>query len=303
LQGWSADGAAKRVPGVVERLAKSVCRSCVAVLLCSLAAAQTAVAASRGTLIVDGGGTTKPVVERFAALAGGPSARIVVIPTGASELKFGAADTILNPDWPRERPEWAAYEAHLKQMFGTQHVAVLHTRDRNVADSDEFVAPLRNATGAFLTPGNAGRIAASYLDTRMQKELEALLARGGVIFGSSAGAIIQGSFIVRGIPGKPVLMARDHERGFGWLPQVAINPHLTEAKREAELVQVIDAHPELLGIGLDEGVALIVRGQVAEVIGNGTVAIYDNQQHGNRWYYTLQPGDRFDLATRRKIEN
>jgi cyanophycinase len=187
-------------------------------------------------------------------------------------------------------------------MFGTQNVTLLHTRDRGVADSEQFVAPLLKATGVFLTPGNAGRIASSYLDTRTQKELESLLARGGVIMGSSAGAIIQGSYIVRGVPGKPVLMARDHERGFGWLPRVAIDPHLTQAKREDELVQVVDAHPDLLGIGLDEGVALVVRDHIAEIIGEGMVAIYDNEQHGNRWYYTLRSGDRFDLARRQKID-
>jgi cyanophycinase len=70
-----------------------------------------------------------------------------------------------------------------------------------------------------------GRLAATYVGTET-KELERLLERGGVICGSSAGAIIQGSFIVRGIPGKPVLMARGHERGFGFLKKVAVDPHL-----------------------------------------------------------------------------
>jgi cyanophycinase len=108
--------------------------------------------------------------------------------------------------------------------------------------------------------------------------LEALLARGGVIFGSSAGAIIQGSYIVRGRPDKPLLMAAGHERGFGFLKNVAINPHLTQAKRDNELINVVDAHPEILGIGIDEDAALVVRGNRFEVIGAGRVAIYDNQR-------------------------
>jgi cyanophycinase len=141
-------------------------------------------------------------------------------------------------------------------------------------------------------------LADAYLDTLTQKEIAAVLARGGVVGGSSAGAIIQGSYTVRGRPDKPILMAKSHERGFGFLRNVAINPHLTEQKREAELVNVIDAYPKLLGIGLDEKAALVVSGDRFEVIGEGRAAIYDNQKHGGSWWYWLKPGDKFDLPTR-----
>src|SRR6266852_4786843 len=66
---------------------------------------------AKGTLIVDGGGTTDSVKDRFVSIAGGKEARIVAIPTGASSIRFGPQKIILNPDWPRNRPEWLAYEA------------------------------------------------------------------------------------------------------------------------------------------------------------------------------------------------
>jgi cyanophycinase len=157
---------------------------------------------AKGTLIVDGGGASVSVKERFLALAGGKSARIVVIPTGASAMKFSAENTILNPDWPRERSEWSAYERWLKQWLGVEQVTLLHTRDRAVADSESFVAPLQNATGVFIGAGNAGRLASAYLGTRTQKELQALIDRGGVIFGSSAGAIILGFIHRPGMDGE-----------------------------------------------------------------------------------------------------
>ncbi|MCA1818326.1 MAG: Type 1 glutamine amidotransferase-like domain-containing protein [Acidobacteria bacterium] len=125
-----------------------------------------------------------------------------------------------------------------------------------------------------------------------------MLARGGVVGGTSAGAIIQGSFIVRGRPDKPLLVAKGRTRGFGFLKGVVVDPHLTEQKRENELVNVLDAHPELLGIGMDEQAAIVVRGDEFEVEGTGRVAIYDNRKHGGNWYYWLSPGDRLDLSTR-----
>jgi len=96
-------------------------------------------------------------------------------------------------------------------------------------------------------------------------------------------------------------MAKGHDRGFGFLRQVAINPHLTSAKRDAELVNVVDAHPELVGIGIDDDAALVVQGDRFEVIGTGRVAIYDNKRRDGAWYYWLNPGDHFDLRTRQRV--
>jgi cyanophycinase len=259
--------------------------------------AQRSAGPLKGTLIVDGGGATDLVKNLFVERAGGSQARIVVIPTAASSIRFGEQKIILDPDWSRDRSEWKAYEAYLKQWFGVEDVLIIHTRDRKVADSKDFSAPLRKATGVFLGAGNSGRLAETFLDTLTHKELEAVLSRGGVIFGSSAGAIIQGSYTVRGRPDKPLLMAAGHERGFAFIKNVAINPHLTQAKRDNELINVIDVHPKLLGIGIDEDAALVVEGNRFEVIGTGRAAIYDNQKRDGSWYYWLKPGERFDLAT------
>lgn len=88
-----------------------------------------------------------------------------MIPTGASLIKIGPNDTVLNPDLPRDRSEWKAYEEYLKTWFGTRYVTVLHTPDRAVASSREFVRPLRTTTGVYIGTGNAGRLAATYVGT------------------------------------------------------------------------------------------------------------------------------------------
>ena len=265
-------------------------------------AAQKSSGPANGTLIVDGGGATAPIVQRFVELAGGPKARIVVIATAPSSIRFGDDNIILDPDWPRERKEWQQYHDYLKRWFGVEQVEIIHTRDRRTSDSEAFVAPLNSATGVYLAPGNSGRLADAYLGTRTLTALKNLLRRGGVVFGSSAGAIIQGSFTVRGRPDKPLLMAPGRTTGFGFLTNVAINPHLTSAKRDAELVNVVDAHPKILGVGIDDDAALLVQKNIFEVIGTGRVAIYDNVRRNGSWYYWLKPGDRFDLAIWEKLK-
>jgi cyanophycinase len=255
---------------------------------------------ARGALVVEGGAAGRAIMERFVGLAGGAGARIVTIPTGASLVR-SRSGVVVDPDWPRDRQEWRHYEAELRAAWrelGVTELTILHTRDRAEADGEAFVAPLRRASGVWLGPGNAGRYAAAYLDTLTHRELAAVLDRGGVIGGTSAGAIILGSYTVRGRPDKPLLMARGHERGFGFLRHVALNPHLRSARRESELVNVIDAFPTLLGLGIDENTALVVQGDSCEVIGEGLVAVYDDRPHDGRWYFWLRPGERFDLRTR-----
>ena len=264
--------------------------------------AQVSAGSAKGHLILTGGDVDNAVIERFVTLAGGPDANFVYVPTAASSVRLPSGFIFDPPDSDTPAANTQAFEEELAKMFGVKHVTLLHTRSRKTANAVTFVASLKKANGVWLGAGNAGRLANAYLDTLTQKEIAAVLERGGVVGGNSAGAIIQGSYTVRGRPDKPLLMAKGHERGFAFLKNVAINPHLTEAKRDAELVNVLDIYPHLLGIGLDEKAALVVTGDRFEVIGEGRAAIYDNKKHGGNWYYWLKPGDRFDLGTRTVVQ-
>jgi len=249
-------------------------------------------AARQGTYLVTSGGDS--IEEQFRKLLGSPSRRLVFIPTAASALrsKYG---TIWNPDREENRE---SFVRELLLRFNVFEIAMLHTRSRQTADTESFVQPLREANAVWMSGGNAGRLADAYLGTRVVEELRAVAERGGIVAGESAGAIIQGSYVVRGNPDKPVLMVEGRERGFGFLANVAINPHLSASKRENELVSVIDRYPHLLGLGIDDDAGLLVRGSVAEVIGTGRVAVYDNQKHPGGWYYWLKAGDKLDLTKR-----
>jgi cyanophycinase len=223
------------------------------------------------------------IITRFIDLAGGADAPIVIVPTA------GDADT------------YDAYWSGLRQFRdnGARNLTVLHTRDPKVADSEAFVRPLSTARGAFFTGGRQWRLADAYLDTRTHHELQALLDRGGVIGGSSAGATILGSFLVRGDTKGNELMVGDHVVGFGFLRNSAIDQHLLRRNRQFDLIDVVAKRPELLGIGIDENTAIVIEGDRFEVLGRGYVAIYD-AKHATRppeKFYLLSSGDRYDLAT------
>lgn len=254
-------------------------------------------ALDRGAVVLSGGEFIHPEIRRrFVQLAGGADKRFVYVPTASSGIRLPSGFEYQPTDADTANPRDSRLAAELAALFEVSKFVILHTRSRATAGSREFLQVLRDADGVWLGGGNAGRLAAAYLGTPTEEALRAILRRGGVVGGNSAGAIIQGSFIVRGNPEKPVLMASGRTRGFGLLPGVAIDPHLLSQKREAELITVLDRYPDLLGIGLPDSAGVVVRGRRLEVIGDGRVAIYDNQRHGCCWYYWVARGESFDLG-------
>lgn len=239
-----------------------------------------------GSLVIVGGNLHDPAIyKRFIDLAGGPDAKIVIIPTAGGAPTYDKYDPALVP--------W--------RDNGARNLVLLHTYDRKVADTDEFVAPLEDADGVFFLGGRQWRLVDAYAGTKTEAAIRGVLDRGGVVGGSSAGASICGSFLVRGDTKSNTIMMGDHQVGFGYLKNVAIDQHVLRRNRQFDLIGVVEAHPELLGIGLDENTAIIVHGDTFEVMGASYALVYDDHstvgEDGK--FYFLAPGDRFDMATRK----
>ena len=245
---------------------------------------------AKGSLIiVGGGGMPKVIFDRFFEAAGGRDAKLVVVPTAGSGAEYDESTSSVK----------------MFKKAGATNVHLLHTRDPKMADSDEFIAILRDARAVWFGGGRQWRLADAYLGTKTEAAFHDVLKRGGVIGGSSAGATIQGSYLVRGAPeGNQIMMSPGHEKGFGFVRRSAIDQHLLARERENDMLPVIRKHPHLLGIGIDESTALYVRGNSAEVIGKSKVLFYDialEKTVGKKFYTTLGPGDRYDLKSRRKL--
>src|ERR1044071_9494743 len=128
-------------------------RSC-AVFLMGSALFGATIGPSRGSLVIVGGGQLpKDIVQRFIDLAGGVDVPMIFVPTAEDgEPRMTAPNTFL-------------------AKAGVKNVIMLHTRDRKVADSEEFVAPLKTARAVWFEGGRQWRLADAYLNTRTEKEL------------------------------------------------------------------------------------------------------------------------------------
>ncbi len=258
--------------------------SLLLLLISSVSIGQTRGPENGSLVIVGGGMRDLDILREFAELAGGSDAPVVVIPTAGGSENYDEFWQGLNQF----------------RAAGLTKLKLIHTYERAEADTAAFAQAIREAKGVWFTGGRQWRLADSYLHTEVHDALQELLERGGVIGGSSAGATILGSYLARGDTTSNTVMMGDHEEGFGFISNIAIDQHLLRRNRQFDLLEITSAKPELLGIGLDEDTAIVVRNNRFEVIGNSYVVIYDNMRQidsGGPFYF-LEPGDQYDFLER-----
>ena len=181
---------------------------------------------------------------------------------------------------------------------------MLHTANPKEANTEAFAATLRDAKGVWFVGGRQWNIVDSYADTLTLREFRKVLEREGVIGGSSAGATILGDYLVRGaVANSNIVMAPEpeHQHGFAFLRQSGIDQHINTRNRWDDIAPLIKKYPELLGLGISEGTAIVVTRDRFQVIGKWKVAVHDNHRAYQPWekpYYVLSAGDEYNMKTR-----
>lgn len=239
----------------------------------------------------------KLILSAFVNLAGGPDARIAILPTASSIEDAG------------ER-----YKALFMSM-GAESADVLYLSDRAAAASLETVELLDDVSGVFLTGGNQMRLASIVAGTPVARKVKEINAAGAVIAGTSAGASILSSHMVAyGASGpSPRMRMAQMTAGFGLVPGVVIDQHFRQRDRIGRLLALVAGSPGLLGVGIDEDTAAIFTGDTLEVLGRHSVTIVDGTNivsdiHQVKAYgaitvsgailHVLAAGNTFDLVER-----
>ena len=205
------------------------------------------IAKLRGALVLHGGGPVSAAVrEKFVQLAGGAKAKIIVIPTADVE-------DALNE---KKLEVWGS--------LAPASVEFLHAETRDDALRAEFSAPLADATGVWFSGGKQSKLGEIYTDTPVEAAVKAVIERGGVVGGTSAGAAIASRImIVRG----------EERKGLDLLPGAIVDQHFVKRNRQDRLLKIVAAHPDRVGLGIDENTTLVVRGRRVEVIGESEVVV------------------------------
>jgi len=256
----------------------------------------------RGVLMPIGGAEDKfedkLILSTFAQLAGGRSARVVIVPTASSIETAGLR-----------------YKAIFLGM-DVQLAEVVYIGSREDANSDHVIDHVTNATGIFLTGGNQMRLSAMIGGTRFEQVVRDANERGVIVAGTSAGASILSAHMVAlgASGGTPKLRMAQMVAGFGLISNVIIDQHFRQRDRIGRLLSLVASNPGLLGLGIDEDTAVIIDDHnVIEVIGRHSVTIVDGSEifsdifqvkaYGeitvsNARLHLLTPGRRFDMRSR-----
>jgi cyanophycinase len=254
-----------------------------------------------GTLVAVGGGEDRTgdrvVLKKFVELAGGPSARVVVI---------GTATTM--PD---------EVEVEYKKAFGdlVESFDFLPLSTREEANDPSTIARLSDATGVYFSGGDQMRIASIFGGSKTDVHLHQAFLDGLVVGGTSAGAAMMSSTMVLG--GSDTIPTTDAVSlgpGLEFVGGLLIDMHFAERGRLARLLAAVAQFPHELGVGIDEDTALVIKGNRCEVIGSGAATIVDAGGATSELtsagaiglidvrLHVLPSGLVFDLGTRRPTQ-
>jgi len=196
----------------------------------------------QGSFLLVGGGSTPPGArERFLELAGGKDACIVLIPC-ASDL---------------------ANETTAKALIQFWLQFKLRSVDVVLSTADAY--KIRSATGVWIGGGDQLRLVKMLQNTPVAEELHKLYLRGGVIGGTSAGASCVGGYMPYEDTCHP---------GFGFLQYLVVDQHFSQRGRYERLKKILAEHGDCTGLGIDEGTAVVIRGDIIEIMGVNSVTIF-----------------------------
>jgi cyanophycinase len=221
-----------------------------------------------GELFVIGGAEDKlrrrTVLREFVASAGGEAARIAVVPTASS----------LGPEIVE------VYQAVFTRLGAAQVIGV-RPESREQARDPAYAEQLTEVTGIFMTGGNQLKLSSVVAGTPFGEAIVAAHRRGATVGGTSAGASIQSSHMVAFGPGgaTPKQRMTQVAAGLGLVDDCVIDQHFEQRNRYGRLLMIVAQNPQLLGLGVDEDTAAIVRrvdGSLRlRVVGRGAVTILD----------------------------
>jgi cyanophycinase len=203
--------------------------------------------------------------------------------------------------------------------LGVQDVSELYIDNRAESIDSPKLRELDGIDGIFFSGGDQLRISSQIGDTPFETRIQTLFRNGGVVAGTSAGASAMGeTMLIRGPSAESHRIGELHlAPGLGLLPDVIIDQHFAERGRIGRLLGAVALNPRILGIGIDEDTAIVVRGRHCRVIGSGAVYVIDGagitrsnvaeaeERRALSMFdvrlHVLGSGDAFDLGKRQPI--
>jgi cyanophycinase len=207
----------------------------------------------QGSIVVVGGGTTTPAITKRTLQLAGASARVLVIPQ-ASERSDGSAS------------------AGMWRELGATSVSVLDPSDPVAA-----VKSVQQADLIWMPGGDQNRLMKVLSPTGVPEAIRKRFQAGAVVGGTSAGAAVLSQIMITGEAELDRIRrgATQTAEGLALWRRAIVDQHFVKRQRFNRLLSAVMDRPDLVGVGVDESTAAIVRGSKVEVVGSGQVLVID----------------------------
>ena len=210
--------------------------------------------AQPGALVaVGGGGTTAEIVAKTLEVSGGKAAIVAVLPQSSGVEGAGQSSVKM----------WL--EA------GAKEAAIVSFTQPDAE------AALRRATLIWIPGGDQNRFMKAIEPTGLADVIRARHRAGATVGGTSAGAAVLADAMFTGDADLKSLIAGATvvSKGLGVWPGALIDQHFLKRQRDNRLISAVFDRPHLVGVGIDEATAVIVRGNSLEVVGKSSVMVID----------------------------
>ena len=173
--------------------------------------------------------------------------------------------------------------AHWKNDFvsakaGDVVFPLIETRDD--AQSRDTAKLVSKARGIFLGGGDQVKLITTLSGTAVGDAIWDNYVSGGIVCGTSAGAAALTELTLAGneVDEEGNLVEQYIGPGLGLLGyKTIVDTHFSQRRRLYRLFVAIAGYPDIMGLGIDEDTAMIVRGEVGKVVGHGGVTFVDGR--------------------------
>ena len=172
---------------------------------------------------------------------------------------------------------------HWRQDFTTAKagdvvIPIIETRED--AHNRETAKMVSRARGIFLGGGDQIKLITILSGTPVGDAIWDNYVSGGVVCGTSAGAAALTELTLAGneVDEEGNLVEQYIGPGLGLLDfKTIVDTHFSQRRRLYRLFVAIAGYPDIMGLGIDEDTAMIVRGEVGTVVGHGGVTFVDGR--------------------------